>query len=65
MALPAETAISSVIAWYGTEAAQVRCSCTTVASDNAADQAVKRAWLQDFGTQVVQALQRRILASSK
>ncbi len=38
--------------------------CQAVAADSGADQALKRAWLQDFGAQAVQALQRRTLAAS-
>ena len=39
--------------------------CTAVTGDTAAEQALQRAWLQDFGSQVIQTLQSRTLASKK
>jgi mono/diheme cytochrome c family protein len=38
--------------------------CRAVTADSRAEQALQRAWMQDFGTQAVQALQRRTLATS-
>jgi mono/diheme cytochrome c family protein len=39
--------------------------CTAVTATASVEQAVQRAWVQDFGAQVIQALQSRTLASQK
>jgi mono/diheme cytochrome c family protein len=39
--------------------------CMAVTATASVDQGVQRAWLQDFGAQVIQALQRRTLAAHK
>ena len=39
--------------------------CTAVTATASVEQALQRAWLQDFGAQAIQALQRRTLAAQK
>jgi hypothetical protein len=39
--------------------------CRAVTATASVDQGVQRAWLRDFGAQVIQALQRRTLAAQK
>ena len=39
--------------------------CTAVTATAAMDQGLQRAWVQDFGIQVIQALQSRTLAGKK
>jgi hypothetical protein len=39
--------------------------CSAVTADSSTEQALQRAWLQDFGAQVIQMLQSRTLASRK
>jgi len=39
--------------------------CSAVTADTSVEQALKRAWVMDFGAQVIQTLQSRSLASDK
>ena len=39
--------------------------CTAVTATVSVEQALQRAWVQDFGAQVIQVLQTRTLASQK
>lgn len=39
--------------------------CSAVIADTSVEQALQRAWLQDFGAQVIQTLQSRTLAGKK
>jgi len=45
--------------------AMITAYCSSVTSDSSVEQAVQRAWLQDFGAQMIQALQSGTLATKK